>query len=204
MNRTPAEWNEILVRLGVKPFTAARWSTVFSDVIQPGTFSAGDDELDDFLGQILHESAMLERTEEALSYSTTRLCSVWPKRFPSIADAGPYAHNPEALANKVYGGRLGNTEPGDGYKYRGRGLVQITGRANYAAVAEALRLDLIGLPELLSEPAIALRASIAWWEGNIPDSVLGDIVKVSKRVNGGTVGLAERERLTDEARNELA
>lgn len=202
--RTPSDWARILIACGVKPATAARWADVFAAEVRPGTFSAGDAELDDFLGQVLHESLMLERLEEGLSYSADRLCQVWPKRFPSLADAQPYARNPEALANKVYGGRLGNTQPGDGYRFRGRGALQVTGRDNYAVVGKTLGLDLVGNPDLLAQPAIALRASIAWWERNIPDSAMGDIVRVTKGVNGGTVGLDHRRQLTDLAGKAVA
>lgn len=202
--RTAADWNQILIACQVKPQTAARWAEVFAAEIQPGTFSAGDSEIDDFLGQILHESGMLERLEEGLNYSAERLMAVWPKRFPTMGDAQPYARSPEALANRVYGGRLGNTEPGDGWRYRGRGLVQITGRDNYRATGQALGIDLEADPDQLADPAIALRASIAWWERNLPDSVIGDIAAVTRRVNGGTVGLEHRADLTDRAGDALA
>lgn len=80
-----------------------------------------------------HETgARFAPVEENLNYSAKRLTQVWPTRFPTITAATPYASNPEKLANKVYGGRLGNTEPGDGWRYRGRGMVQITGRDNYS------------------------------------------------------------------------
>lgn len=190
------KWVEVLTACGVKQSTAARWAPVFAAEIRDGTFSAGAAELDDFLGQVLHESSMLERMEESLNYSAERMCVVWPSRFPTAADAQPYARSPERLANKVYGGRLGNTAPGDGFRYRGRGLVQVTGKDNYAVVSKALGIDLVAAPDQLLQPAIALRASIAWWERNIPDSVMGDIVRVTKRVNGGTVGLDHRAQLT--------
>jgi putative chitinase len=138
MKRTPADWNAILVRLGVKPITAAVWSTVFAEVIGDGTFSLGDKELDDFLGQVLHESSKLERVEEALYYTTPgRLMKIWDTRFKSLADEVPYLRNPEALANKVYGGRMGNVNPGDGWRNRGSGLIQITGADNLRAAAQA-------------------------------------------------------------------
>lgn len=198
--KTQADWVRILVACGVRAATAARWAPVFAAEVQPGTFSAGDSEIDDCLGQLLHESGMLERLEEGLSYSAERMTEVWPSRFPTVAAAQPYARNPEALANKVYAGRLGNTQPGDGYRYRGRGLLQVTGRSNYAALSKVLGVDLVANPDALAQPAMALRASLAWWEGNVPDGVMGDIVKVTRRVNGGTVGLAHRAQLTDAAR----
>lgn len=202
MIRTAHDWNDILVQLGVKPIVAAKWSPLFAEVIKPGAFSAGDSEIPDFLGQVLHESAMLERLEEGLYYKTPgRLMAIWPSRFASLADERPYLCNPEALANKVYGGRMGNNSPGDGWRNRGSGLIQITGADNLRAVQAATGIPVYDRPELLRRPsAEALRVCIAWWEGNIPDSVMGDIVKVTKRVNGGTVGLADRKALTDEAR----
>ena len=197
--RTQADWVRLLVQCGVKAATAARWAPVFAVEAGAGKFSTGDAELDDFLGQVLHESAMLERVEENLNYTAERMCAVWPARFPRVSDALPYARSPEALANRVYGGRLGNTQPGDGWRYRGRGLVQVTGRDNYAMVGKAVGLDLIAQPELLAQPAYALRASIAWWEGRIPDSAMGDVVRVTKLVNGGTAGLEHRRQLTEAA-----
>lgn len=202
--RTAHDWYNVLCMLEVKPGVAAEWAEVFADVVGPETFSAGDEDLSAFLGQILHESAGLTRLQESLTYSAERLTVVWPGRFPTKAEAQPYANNPEALANKVYGGRMGNTEPGDGWKYRGRGPLQITGRDNYRSVGAIMGQDLEGMPELLEQPRFALEAAIAWWEDKIPDSLLGDIEKTTRRVNGGTLGLAHREDLTDKAREALA
>jgi len=202
--RSIEDWIRILMRCGVAQRVASIWAPVFRDTIKPDTFSAGDRELDDFLGQILHESMMLTRLEEGLSYSRAeRICQVWPKRFPTVADAAPFVRNPQGLANRVYGGRLGNREPNDGWMFRGRGLIQVTGRENYTRLAEAMRINLIADPDRLAEQHIALRASIAWWEGSVPDSVMGDIVKVTKRVNGGTHGLDDRRRLTNKAEGAL-
>ena len=197
------DWVTLLKSLGVKPITAFNWAPIFSSNIKSDTFSAGISELGDFLGQIIHESGHLESLIENLNYSVDRLMAVWPARFPTHAGAQLYARNPAMLAEKVYGGRLGNDEPGDGARYIGRGLLQVTGKDNYRAVGKVLGLDLIRYPDLLADPAIALKASIAWWEGNIPDAILGDIVRVTKRVNGGTVGLADRRELTDDAREAL-
>lgn len=204
--RSASDWYRILVQCQVKPLTAAKWAGIFASEIRPGTFSAGDSEIDDFLGQILHESCMLEKLEEGLYYKTPgRLMQIWPTRFKSLAEEVPYLRNPEALANKVYGGRMGNVNKGDGWRNRGSGLIQITGADNLRAVQAATGIPVFDKPELLRKPSPeALRVCIAWWEGNIPDSVMGDIVKVSKRVNGGTVGLAARKALTDEAREYLA
>lgn len=203
--KTAAEWSRILVACGVRASTADRWAPVFAAQIGPGTFSRGDDDLRDFLGQILHESAMLERVEESLTYTTAaRLCEVWPKRFPTPDAARPYVRNPVALANVVYGGRMGNTQLGDGWRYRGRGLMQVTGRDNYRTVGRAIGVDLEGNPDLLARPDIALQASIAWWERNIPDAALGDVKRVTRLVNGGTSGIAHRDDLTGRAERALA
>lgn len=196
MIRTATQWLEILLRCQVKPAVAAEWAEVFARVIGPDSFSQGDAELDDFLGQILHESAGLTAFTENLHYSAERLCAVWPKRFPTLEDARPYAYNPEALANRVYGGRMGNKALGDGWKYRGRTPIQLTGRDNYAHVGTLMDIDLLANPEILSRPDEALRACVLWWEDRIPDSMIGDPEKVTERVNGGLIGLADRTHRT--------
>ena len=196
------DWLAILTRCGVRAETAARWAPVFTRVIpHPGVFSAGVMELDDFLGQVLHESAMLERLEEGLSYSAERLMAVWPRRFPTLSAARPYERNPVKLANFVYGDRLGNLLPDDGWQCRGSGLIQVTGLANMQALAAKMgHTDPRALAhQLRTDPETALRASMLWWEGNIPDAFMGDIEKVTRRVNGGTAGLDERRRLTARA-----
>lgn len=205
MSRTAADWNRILIQLGVKPIVAAKWSPVFSEVVTDTTFSAGDSELDDFLGQVLHESSHLERLEEGLYYKTPgRLMAIWPTRFKSLADEVPYLRSPEALANKVYGGRMGNVKPGDGWRNRGAGLIQITGADNLRAVQAATGIPVYDNPDLLRRVTPeALRVCIAWWEGNVPDSIMGNGKLVRKRVNGGSIGLAETMALTDEAREAL-
>lgn len=207
--RTAPKWAEILIACGVKPTTAAKWSPVFAAEIQPGTFSAGDAELDEFLGQILHESGMLQTLEEGLSYSAERLCAVWPRRFPSLTAAQPYARNPQKLANHVYGGRLGNVLANDGWDCRGSGLIQVTGLANLTTVAKAMgwTADPRRLGEALrSDPTTALRASIVWWEKNISDAIVHDdeIVRETKAVNGGTIGLPHRQQVTAAAREALS
>lgn len=204
--RNASEWNTVLIACGVKPLTAAKWSTIFAAVIDEQTFSAGDREIPDFLGQVLHESAMLERLEEGLYYKTPgRLMATWPTRFKTRADELPYLCNPEALANKVYGGRMGNVNPGDGFRNRGAGLIQVTGADNLRALQKATGIPVYDNPEMLRKVSpVALRAVIAWWEGAVPDSVMGDVRKVTKKVNGGTIGLADRIALTDESRDALA
>jgi putative chitinase len=202
--RTAGDWARILESMGVKPAVFGRWAPVFANVVRPSTFSAGDDDLRNFLAQIIHESAGLTRLDENLNYSAKRMTEVWPSRFPTIEAAEPYARNPEALANKTYGGRMGNTKPGDGWKFRGRSPIMITGYNNYAKVGRLVGQDLTVMPELLEQPHYALEACIAWWEDAISDDMLGDPERVCRRVNGGLIGLAEREELTGRAGNALA
>jgi len=142
--------------------------------------------------------------EENLSYSARRMTQVWPSRFPDLEAARPYARNPEALANRVYGGRLGNDQPGDGWRYRGRGLVQITGRANYVKVGRLIGVDLEGEPDAALRVDVSAKALILGIERGIytgkraADYLPGDyvnarrIINADVRANGRRVaGLAE-------------
>lgn len=204
MKRIAPEWLEVLQRLGVREQTAEVWAEIFAAVIDDDTFSAGASELPVFLGQVLHESNMLEHLEECLDYSAPRLMKVWPRRFPTIEVAQQYAHNPQALAERVYGGRMGNTDAGMAWDYRGSGLLQITGYNNFALVQRATGCPVLEQPDRLRQASVdALRAAIALWEKMIPDAIEDDEREVTRLVNGGELGLAERERLTDEARELL-
>lgn len=147
-----------------------------------------------FLAQVSVESGRLTRLEENLHYSAERLMVVWPSRFKTHAEATRYAGNPQALANNVYGGRMGNVGPDDGWRYRGRGLKQLTGRANYLAYAKASGLDCVEHPELLLEPQHAAD-SAAWFWARTGCSALadaGDVRALTMRINGGLTGLGER------------
>jgi putative chitinase len=203
VNYSGADWDRMLSSMGVRPQTAVKWAQPFAAEVQADRFSAGEADLLDWLPQILHESAMLECVEERLTYNPERIVRVWAGRFPSTADALPYAMQPTRLANKVYANRMGNGDEasGDGWTYRGRGPIQVTGRANYAAMGERIGQDLLSVPDLLCQPHYGLQAAIAWWEGNVPDGILSDQVKLRRRVNGGTLGLdhvvALRERLAE-------
>lgn len=203
MKRTQTDWARILLSCGVAPATLVTWAPAFADVVQASAFSKGDEDILDFLPEILHESGMLTKLEENLNYSAQRLTVVWPSRFPTLASAIACSYQPERLANTVYAGRLGNTEPGDGWRFRGRGVIQITGRENYRKVGALIGQDLIGIPDLLSQPRFSLEACIAWWEDKIPDSMLGETSNIRARVNGGTIGLDEIKRLTARVKEAL-
>ena len=197
-------WTKLLLQMDAKASIAIEWGPVFASVVKPESFSSGQDEIDDFLGQIMHESAGLTRMSENLNYSAQRLMQVWPSRFKTLEDAVTCAHDPEKLANRVYGDRMGNDNPGDGWLYRGRGPIQLTGKNNYRHVGNLIGQDLVGIPDLAAQPHFALEIAIAWWEDSVPDSMLGDPSKVRQHVNNSLRGLAEVEHLAALARAEFA
>jgi len=150
-----------------------------------------------FLAQLGHESAGLTRTTESLYYTRAEtLMTVWPTRFRSLEAAIPYVRNSRALAEKVYGGRadLGNDQAGDGARYIGRGFLQITGRANYRTLGEALGIDLEAEPERAADPVVAVRAACAYWTSRRINQACdtGRFHEATRRVNGGAVGYADR------------
>lgn len=148
-----------------------------------------------FIGQCSVESANFTRLQENLNYSTQRLMQVWPSRFPNISMAQPYANNPEKLANFVYAGRMGNLQDGDGWKFHGRGLIQLTGRENYANCGSSIGVDIIDNPDLLLTPKYAaLSAGWFWGKRGLNDLAdSGDIEAMTRRINGGITGLQERK-----------
>lgn len=134
--------------------------------------------------------------EERLYYTTAeRLCEVWPSRFPDLTSAGPYLRSPERLANYVYAGRNGNGGPesGDGWRYRGRGLMQLTGRDTYARCGVALGEDLAEQPDRVMEPGISAQAAAWFWvQKGIPAAAdAGDWKQVRRLVNGGLMAFTE-------------
>ena len=147
-----------------------------------------------FLGQVAHESAVLSTLEESLTYTALRLTQVWPSRFPTLASALPFANNPPALAEKAYGKRMGTDTTGDAFKYRGRGLKQLTGKENYISYSLASGADVIVHPELLLLPEVAADSAGWFWSAN-GCGALADAKNwegLTRRINGGAVGLAER------------
>jgi putative chitinase len=151
-----------------------------------------------FLSQTAHESGGFNIAIENLRYSSAdRLTKVWPRRFPTAAAAALYVNNPEKLANNVYANRLGNGPPesGDGFRYRGRGLLQLTGRANYAAVGQLIDLPLEQKPELAEQAEHCLRIACGAWKrigaAALPESA--SVEAYTREVNGGTIGLDDRQ-----------
>jgi putative chitinase len=150
-----------------------------------------------FMAQISHECGAGLDVEENLSYSAQRMCEVWPTRFRTPEEAAPYAHNPRALANKVYNGRMGNAiGTNDGFNYRGRGATQVTGREGYAKLGQKVGLDLLGSPSLVNEPEKFLECGAADFAlcGCVFPAISDDIKTVTLKLNGGYVGLAQRQQ----------
>ena len=148
-----------------------------------------------FLAQLDHESGGFRTLSENLRYRPSQLLKTFPKYFRNIEEATAIASGgPEAIANRVYGGRMGNKDEGDGFKYRGRGFIQLTGRDNYTRAGKDLGLDLVNNPDLAAEPENAAKIALWYWNqrgiGNAARQ--GDIEKVTKLINGGTNGLEDR------------
>ena len=149
-----------------------------------------------FVAQCTHESAGFKRLKENLNYKAESLRRVFPKYFATDELAQEYAHKQEQIANRVYGGRMGNGDEssGDGFRYCGRGLIQLTGRNNYTKFAESIGTAVEEVPSLLETFEGAVKSACWFWKTNnlnqYADS--GDILTMTKRINGGTIGLEDR------------
>ena len=171
-----------------------------------------------FLAQTSHESGGYTMLSENLNYRAATLAACWPNRFAELGPdkkpkrnekgaliptkvAEAIAGKPELIANMVYSSRMGNgpAESGEGWKYRGRGLKQLTGKDNYARCGQALGLDLVGNPDLLLEPMAAARSAGWFWKANALSTFAdaGDIKGMTKKINGGFIGLEQRQKLYD-------
>jgi putative chitinase len=156
-----------------------------------------------FLGQCAVESAGFCSLEEDLSYSAARLCEVWPSRFPTVEAAGACALRPELLANRVYADRMGNGDEasGDGWRFRGRGLIQITGRTSYSHFAQAMSMTLDQAVEHASTQAGAADSAVWYWSVNELNALANtwSVDLITRKINGGMTGAAERTRLCSAA-----
>jgi putative chitinase len=148
-----------------------------------------------FIGQCAHESGNFKTLQENLNYSAEGLMKTWPSRFATKEIADQYARQPAKIAGKVYNGRLGNTSEEEASMYLGRGLIQLTGRENYANCGTALGIDLIGNPNLLIEPKYAALSAGWFWNKKGLNSLAdtADIETMTKRINGGLIGLEDRK-----------
>jgi putative chitinase len=148
-----------------------------------------------FIGQCAHESGNFKILQENLNYSAEGLMKTWPSRFPTKELADQYARNPAKIAGKVYNGRLGNTSEEEAAKYLGRGLIQLTGKENYANCGLAIGVDLLSDPTLLLEPRYAAMSAAWFWNKKGLNALADaqDYDTMTKRINGGLIGLDDRK-----------
>ena len=194
----------LLEALGIRHALAVQWLPHLSQAAHCYQIDASPRRIAAWLATIAHESARLTRVVENLNYSAEGLARTWPARYADMtgqpnALAQSIARKPATIASLTYANRMGNgpSETGDGWIYRGRGLIQITGRDNYDRSGDALGLDLILNPERLEEPYYAALSAAEWWHrhgcNQLADT--GDMAAVTRKVNGGLTGLDDRLKL---------
>ena len=158
------------------------------DIVTPKRLAA-------FLAQTAHESAGFPAVRENLNYSAQGLMKTWPARF-NQTNAATYARQPEKIANKVYANRMGNGDEasGDGWRYRGRGLIQTTGKANYTKLAQYIKKSLEETIEYCETVEGAVESACFYWASNDLNDIadIGDMAALTRRINGGVIGLADR------------
>lgn len=205
---------EHLLAAGVKRETAERWLPHVQNALARFGIES-DRQVAGWLAQCAHESGGFARLEEDLNYRASTMATCWPARFGVKNPDGTWAKDakgarvpnkfalalerkPQLIANTVYSGRMGNgpLESGDGWKYRGRGLKQLTGKDNYIRCGAALGLDLVGNPDQLLQPEGAALSAAWFWSVNKcgPLADADDFVGLTKKINGGTIGLEDRQR----------
>lgn len=149
-----------------------------------------------FIAQTAHESGGYTKRVESLNYSSDRLSVIFPKYFPDPVIARNYHRQPEKIANIVYANRMGNgpAESGDGWRYRGRGYIQLTGRDNYAKCGTSINQNLLLTPEYIEAPKGAIQSAIWFWNSKNLNQYAdkGDMLTLTKKINGGTHGLDDR------------
>lgn len=156
-----------------------------------------------FIGQCGHECGNFKTLEENLFYKAPTLMRLWAKRFPTLEVANAYAGNPKKIANMVYASRMGNRDEasGDGYRFRGRGCIQLTGHANYFHAGKALEVDFVADPDLVGTPKYAALTAGWFWSTHNCNALAeaADWIALTKKINGGTIGLDDRIKHTNEA-----
>ena len=196
---TPAQLGDVV---GIGPGVAWRFAGPITDTMARFEINTPLRQAA-FLAQTAHESGLFTRLEEDLDYSAGALLATWPLHF-NTANAGAYAHNPQKIADRAYADRMGNGDEasGDGWRFRGRGLIQLTGKDDYRDCGLGLDLDLLVNPDLLLTPENAALA--AGWEWGRSDlNALADksrFVEITRAINGGLIGEEDREELYQKAR----
>jgi len=158
-----------------------------------------------FLGQCGHECGNFKVFEENLNYRAETLMKLWPKRFPTLEFAKQYERNPKKIANSVYSNRMGNRDEasGDGYRFRGRGAIQLTGYSSYFHAGQALGVDFVSNPDLVATPLYALLTAGWFWSTHNCNNLAegANWLGLTKKINGGTIGLEDRVAHTTLALN---
>ena len=161
-----------------------------------------------FIGQCGHECGHFRILEENLNYRAATLMKLWPKRFPTLEIANQYAGNPKKIANMVYANRMGNRDEasGDGYRFRGRGCIQLTGHSNYFHAGKALGVDFVMEPDLVATPKYAAMTAGWFWSTHGCNELAeaANWVGLTKKINGGTIGLDDRILHTKQALEALS
>ena len=191
---------EQLAKLGI----ASEWLEPLNDTFQRYDITTPL-RMAAFIGQCHHESGGFNTLHENLNYSAAGLCKTWPSRFPTLEAAQPYNRNPDMIANKVYSGRMGNTEDGDGALYIGRGCIQLTGKTSYTLAGDALGVDFLHSPDLVAVPKYAaLTAGWFWNKRSLnKEADAKDYEGMTRKINGGIIGLDDRVALIKTALNVL-
>jgi putative chitinase len=204
---------EHIVAAGVKQATAQKWVDAVAAACQEFNINTPQ-RIAGFLSQCAHESGGFERLQENLNYSADGMAGIWPRRFAVLGPDGKPVkkdgknqpnkfalalhRKPEMIANVVYSSRMGNgpTESGEGWKYRGRGLKQLTGKDNHKACSDGLGVNLVENPDLLLEPVYAARSAAWFWATNKCNKFAdaGDIEGLTKKINGGLIGIEDRKK----------
>jgi putative chitinase len=182
--------NEQLAKLGI----GAEWVDPLNETFEKYDISTPKRQAA-FIGQCMHESGGFKHLTENLNYSAKGLVATWPSRFPNEEYAEEYARKPERIAGKVYLGRMGNESAEDAAKYIGRGLIQLTGKENYANCGLGIGVDLLGNPDWLATPKYAaLSAGWYWNKRNLnSDADAENIASMTRKINGGNIGIEDRK-----------
>lgn len=178
------------------PELADKWAVALNDTCEEFGIDTPY-RIAGFISNVAHESGGFKFVSENLNYSAASLMRVWASRFPTLEIAQRYAMNPEKIANRAYADRMGNGDEasGDGWKYRGRGLIQLTGKNNYVAYSMACDNEALQYPDIVAEPKYAAESAGWFWNVNRLNALADaqDVVGMCKRINGGLNGLDDRQ-----------
>ncbi len=196
---------EVLTRMGAKAVNADRFIDTLNAAMTLHAIDSAQ-RIAHFLAQLMHESGCLRLSVENLNYSAAGLLKIFPRYFCTPAEAQSYARKPERIASRVYGARMGNgpEASGEGYRYRGRGLIQLTGKDNYRAFARWCGEDVVTDPDRVGND-LAVHSAVFFWQRNDLNALadIDDLSAITRRINGGLNGFADRRELLEKARHVL-